>query len=201
MLEIILIRPGSTSFDEEGRIKGALDIPLSARGIQQAEAAAKALSEVKVECLYVAPCESAQETARYISRRNGWKQKSLECFRNVDHGLWQGKLVDEVRRLQPKVYRQFQDDPASVCPPGGETIENASQRVSSIVEKLKKRHRGDRIAIILPEPMASIVRCEFIGGQIDDLWKAECDSGCWELLVVDDPSTTRRPSTHARVPA
>ncbi len=29
MLEVLLIRPGATTFDEDGRIKGSLDIPLS----------------------------------------------------------------------------------------------------------------------------------------------------------------------------
>jgi phosphoserine phosphatase len=185
MLEVLLIRPGSTTFDEDGRIKGSLDIPLSPRGIQQAEAAAKSLNGLKLDVLYVAPCESAQDTARYICRRNGWKQKSLDCLRNVDHGLWQGKLVDEVRRLQPRIYRQFQDAPESVCPPGGETLCDAKERVSAVLAKLKRKHRGQRIGFVVPEPMASIVRCEFVGGSIDDMWKSELDAGTWDLLVVD----------------
>ena len=32
MLRIILIRPGSTDYDQEGRIQGTLDIPLNERG-------------------------------------------------------------------------------------------------------------------------------------------------------------------------
>ncbi len=185
MLEVLLIRPGSTVFDEDGRIKGSLDIPLSPRGIQQAEAAAKSLNGMKLDCLYAAPCESAQDTARYIARRTGWKQKTLDCLQNVDHGLWQGKLVDEVRRLQPRVYRQFQETPESVCPPGGETLAAAAARVEHVLDKLKRKHQGHRIGMVVPEPMASIVRCHFLGGMIEDMWKAETDAGTWELVVVD----------------
>ena len=29
MIQIVLIRPGSTDYDEQGRIQGTLDIPLS----------------------------------------------------------------------------------------------------------------------------------------------------------------------------
>ena len=185
MLEVLLIRPGATTFDEDGRIKGSLDIPLSPQGIQQAEAAAKSLAGMKIDCLYAAPCESAQDTARYIARRTGWKQKNLECLLNVDHGLWQGKLVEEVRRLQPRVYRQFQEHPESVCPPGGETLSAASARVEHVLAKLKRKHEGHRIGIVVPEPMASIVRCHFLGGTIEDMWKSETDAGTWDLLVVD----------------
>jgi phosphoserine phosphatase len=185
MLEVLLIRPGATTFDEDGRIKGSLDIPLSPQGIQQAEAAAKSLVGMKIDCLYAAPCESAQDTARYIARRTGWKHKTLECLLNVDHGLWQGKLVEEVRRLQPRVYRQFQEHPESVCPPGGETLSAASARVESVLDKLKRKHAGHRFGIVVPEPMASIVRCHFLGGTMGDMWKSETDAGTWDLLVVD----------------
>ncbi len=109
----------------------------------------------------------------------------MECLLNVDHGLWQGKLVEEVRRLQPRVYRQFQEHPESVCPPGGETLAAASARVEQVLEKLKRKHQGQRIGIVVPEPMASIVRCHFLGGAIEDMWKSETDTGTWDLLVVD----------------
>ncbi len=201
MLEVLLIRPGSTNFDEEGRIKGSLDIPLSPRGIQQAEAAAKSLSGMKLDCLYAAPRESAQDTARYIARRTGWKQKTLECLLNVDHGLWQGKLVDEVRRLQPRVYRQFQEAPESVCPPGGETLADASARIDHVLDKLKRKHQGQRIGIVVPEPLASIVRCHFLGGTIEDMWKSETDAGTWYLLVVDPVPATNLVENRAGVVA
>ena len=32
MMSIVLVRPGCTDFDEQRRIKGSLDIPLSATG-------------------------------------------------------------------------------------------------------------------------------------------------------------------------
>ena len=35
MLRIVLVQPGSTDFDDQGRIKGSLDIPLSANGTGQ----------------------------------------------------------------------------------------------------------------------------------------------------------------------
>jgi probable phosphoglycerate mutase len=185
MIEVLLIRPGSTTFDGEGRIKGSLDIPLSPEGEQQAEALSRGLAEVKMDCLYVAPCESALASAQRIGDRNFCKQKTLDCLRNLDHGLWQGKLVSEVRRLQPRVYRQFQEHPTDVCPPEGETVQAAYERVKSMVEKLKKRHNGGRIGLLVPAPMSAIVRCALVGGCLGDLWKSELDFGTFEVLQVE----------------
>ena len=185
MFEVLLIRPGSTAFDEEGRIKGAMDIPLSALGEGQVEALAASLEDVDVDCLYAAPCESARQSAQRIAERNGCKLKTLDWLRNLDHGLWQGKLVSEVRRCQPRVYRQFQEHPNDVCPPAGETVQAAWERVQVGVRKLKRRHDGGRIGLVVPQPMACIVRCALVGGSLGDLWQSELDFGTFETLRVE----------------
>jgi len=188
MLEVLLIRPGSTTFDIEGRIKGALNIPLSPQGRVQAEDLSKSLTNVKLDCLYVAPCESAQQSASMIAEYNFCRQRTLGCLRNLDQGLWQGKLVSEVKRLQPKVYRQFQEHPGAVCPPEGETVHEAIKRVEGNISKLKRRHRSGRIGMLVPQPLASIVRYVLTGGSLGDLWKSELDFGTFEVLMVD-PAT------------
>ena len=185
MLDVLLIRPGATTFDVEGRIKGSLDIPLSSNGDEQVQRLAAELADVPLDCLYVAPSESAQQTAKAIRRLNSCRQKTQDSFRNLDHGLWQGKLVSEVKRLQPKVYRQFQEHPGDVCPPDGETIQEAIARLQPTIAKLFKRHRGGRIGLIVPQPLASIVRYVLTGGSLGDLWKAELDFGNFELLKVE----------------
>lgn len=199
MIEVLLIRPGSTTFDHEGRIKGSLDIPLSAEGEAQADALSRSLAEVKLDCLYVAPCESALRSAERIGDRNFCKQKTLDCLRNLNHGLWQGKLVSEVRRLQPKVYRQFQEHPADVCPPQGETVQAAHDRVTAMIAKLKKRHNGGRIGLIVPQPMAAIVRYALVGGSLGDLWESELDFGTYETLAIEPQQALARLSVMAAV--
>jgi phosphoserine phosphatase len=191
MLEVLLIRPGSTIFDEEGRIKGALDIPLSAAGREQAQALSLSLQTIKLDCLYVAPCESALSSAAAIAERNFCKQKTLDCLRNLDHGLWQGKLVADVRRLQPRVYRQFQEHPTDVCPPAGETIQEGLERVRASVDKLIRKHQGGRIGLIVPQPMASIVRFTLVAGSFGDLWKSELDFGQYETIQVSRSAAAR----------
>lgn len=187
MLNVVLVRPGSTAFDEEGRIKGALDIPLSPLGQLQSRAAGENLKDVHVECLYVAPCESAQATGKILAKHCGWKSKTIDCFRNVNQGLWQGKLVEEVRRLQPRVYKQFQENPVSICPPGGEMLDAALQRVESTLDKLVRRHRDGTIGIVVPEPLASVVRCHLLGCEFSDVWGNQLDAGTWELLTLHQP--------------
>jgi phosphoserine phosphatase len=182
MFRIVLVRPGATSFDEQGRIKGCLDIPLSKTGSDQAIKTASELSGLQVDMVYSAPCESAQQTAEIVAKKCRSRMKVVDALRNLDHGLWQGKLIDEVRRQQPKVYRQCQESPENVCPPGGETIEMARSRVRKVLNKWVHKHDAGLVALVVPEPMASVVK-EMLGSdEIGDLWQAECDRGQWELV-------------------
>ena len=114
MCRVVVVRPGATSFDEQERIKGCLDMPLSSHGLEQVQRVASEMEQIPIRYVYCGPCESAQETARQIAEHVNAKWKVCDCFSNIDHGLWEGKLIDEVRRQQPKLFRQVQENPRSV---------------------------------------------------------------------------------------
>ncbi|MFO0902575.1 MAG: histidine phosphatase family protein [Pirellulales bacterium] len=183
MSRIVLIRPGSTDFDEQGRIKGTLDIPLNERGAGQVAQMIEQLSSLGIESLYSSPCQCAVQTAAAVAAALGIRSKTIDRLENLNHGLWHGKLVDEVRQCQPKVYRQLQEHPESVCPPEGESFSAARQRIAGALDKVRKKHSNKTIGIVLPEPIFSLARSYLESSELGDVWKAECECGGW--LVID----------------
>ena len=109
-------------------------------------------------------------------------------MQNLDHGLWHGKLIDEVRHGQPKVYRQLQEHPETVCPPDGEPLGIAFDRVKAALERLLKKNRAGTIALVVPEPLFTLVRCLLEDAEVGDLWKAECEEGGWHAIDIE-PTT------------
>src|SRR5215211_7445193 len=99
MLTILLIHSGITEFDSQGRIQGTLDVPLCEEGRRQAEAMAEELAarSAPVDALYAGPCLSAQQTAEILGEKLDLKPKTLKRLHNLDQGLWQGLLFDEVK--------------------------------------------------------------------------------------------------------
>lgn len=184
MVRVILIRPGTTDFDEQGRIKGTLDIPLNEFGNDQIARAANELSDLGIEIVYSSPCQAAEETAGVLANALGVKSKSVSRLQNLDHGLWEGKLIDEVKATQRKVYKQWQEQPDTVCPPEGETVTSARQRVQVALEKILKKHRSGTIAMVVPGPLACIVRSALDKTDLGDLWQAETECGSWIAIDV-----------------
>jgi len=184
MVRILLVRPGSTDFDEQGRIKGTLDIPLSEAGSLQVTRIVQELRETKIDQVYSSPCRCAEQTAAILAGDHKLKVKQLPGLQNLDHGLWHGKLVDEVRHSHPKVYRQLQEHPETVCPPEGEPLGVAFDRVKAALERLLKKHRTGIIALVVPEPLYCLVRSLLEDVEVGDLWKAECEEGGWHAIDV-----------------
>ena len=106
--------------------------------------------------------------------------------------FWSGENpIEEVKATQPKVYRQWQEQPDTVCPPEGEMLSEGRQRVVTSLEKLLKKHRKGVIAIVLPEPLASVAYGSLTNTELGDLWLAETRCGQWDIVDLEtEPALT-----------
>ncbi len=157
MTQVVLIRPGATVYDEQNRVQGCLDLPLSDRGRAEVATLAERLADVELAALYCGPSQSALRTAEAVGRALGLRPRRVDELRNLDQGLWQGLQVEEIRRRHMKVFRQWLDDPFAVQPPQGEDCEEAIERVRAAIKPLVKRHRDEAIGLVVCEPIAGLI--------------------------------------------
>ena len=160
MSTIILIRPGCTDYDDQSRLLGNLEIPMNKRGIEQVEESLRQIQQkgLGIEAIYVAPEDPACGTAVAIADALGnVKLKELDELRNVNQGLWQGLPESDIRKRYPKVFRMGREQPQSICPPEGETLADACQRLAKVINKAIRKHKV--FAIVAVEPIATVIRC------------------------------------------
>ena len=179
---VLLIRPGATDFDIQGRIKGSLDMPMSEEGHQQVELLVADVESFQPKVIYSAPCESAMQTANRLAEGQKTKVKVVEAFRNVDHGLWHGKLIDELKHNHPRLYKRGRESPTDICPPGGESFLEAGERIEKALRKVLRKSNGTLVAIVIPDPMAEIVQSLLSDEPLSDLWESETDNAKWNLI-------------------
>jgi broad specificity phosphatase PhoE len=184
MVQIVLIRPGSTDYDEQGRIQGTLDIPLNEQGAAEVQRIIQDIRTLGVATIYCGPCQAVCQTAETIAEALGAKLKKIDTLGNIDHGLWQGMLIEDVKRKQPKVYRQWQEQPGIICPPEGEMLSEAQERVQAALAKILKKHKQGTIGLVVSEPLASVVHCFLSQSEIGDLWRGGSVCGKWEVISL-----------------
>jgi len=189
MLKLLLIRTGATEYECQGRVQGTLDIPLSEDGRQQIEQVATALRasdpEIEIDVCYAGPCRATQQSADILAAELKIKTKTNDDLRNLDHGLWQGLLIDDIKAKQPKVYRQWQEHPETVCPPEGESLQVVRERLHRALAKISKKQKSGIAAVVVAEPVTSLLKNALRDDALGNLWKTQGpQETAWELIEV-----------------
>ncbi len=155
MADVILVRPGQTDFDEQHRIQGLLDLSLNDRGKRHVEEAVRQLCHLEIDAILTDPGEPARSTAYALGEKLGVAVKEKEELRNLDQGLWQGLQLEDVRRKYPKLIRQWHEHPETICPPDGEPVCEAMERVRAALKKPLKKYK--RVVIVAADPLATLI--------------------------------------------
>jgi broad specificity phosphatase PhoE len=170
---VIVVRSGPTAYELEERIRGTLDVPLAPEGVAAADEAAAELAAIRegrtIASLSTATDAASIETATIIGRSLGLKPRAVPGLANLDQGLWQGLRVEDIRQKQPRLHRQWQENPWSIAPPEGESLDEACDRLGNALEKIVRRHAG-LVAVVVPPPLDRLVHWLVSGVAPVDLW-------------------------------
>ena len=136
MTTLVLIPSGQTTWQEEGRMVGSADLPLSDTGRQQVTSWADQLKQLPVDILYAGTNEQITETVELLGSTLKIKGKLLDSLDEISLGLWQGLHTNQIKQRYPKAWKQWQQQPQTVCPPEGEMLRQAQQRLQTAIDKI-----------------------------------------------------------------
>ena len=139
MLNIYLIRHGETAWNaDNNRYCGRTDIPLTEKGLKQAEILRQQLGSVKWDGVFSSPLQRAFTTAQIASGSAVIKDDRLI---EADFGLWEGKTKDEFLAENEQLWTSWMNDPAKNRAGGtGESGAEIVQRVNDFFQSLQKQH-------------------------------------------------------------
>ena len=141
--KIILIRHGATKLNSNDvsvdRIRGWLDIPLSASGKEQAHSLAEKLKSDPPDVIVTSDLKRASETAKIISKAAGVPVSAeLKELRPWNVGDLQGKLSKDVI----PVLADYAVNKPTKKVPGGESFDDFRQRVFTGMDKVLDKYKG-----------------------------------------------------------
>lgn len=197
MSTVVLVRPGCTDFDEQKRIQGSLELPLNDRGYGQLAKVIDVIRDQPVKAVITGPCEPCRSTAEAVAHALDVTIKEKQALCNLDQGLWQGLCIDEIRKKFPKVFKQWKEAPETVCPPEGETVEIAVERMISALKKPLKKY--DCFVVVASEPLASLVSFTLRGAVPEDIGSSMfgcCEDQLVEVIQTNCPANERTGSSH-----
>lgn len=125
-----------------------IDMELSPRGHEQAQALADYLHAQPLEAVYVSSMKRAQQTLAPLVARNGHQPKVLHDLREVDFGDWTGLNWEEVGTKFRVSAFDWLDKMEEAAIPGGESAQQLRARVQPCVQQMLQGHHGKNVAVV-----------------------------------------------------
>ena len=132
MSQLVLIRHGESQWNLENRFTGWVDVPLTAKGEEEARSAGEKLKAFQFDCAFTSVLMRAQDTLRIVLEVIGQttipitKDKALnERMYGELQGLNKAETAKKFGDEQVKIWRRSFDVP----PPGGESLKDTAERV------------------------------------------------------------------------
>ncbi len=152
MSKLVLIRHGESQWNLENRFTGWVDVPLSPKGIEEAQAAGKKLAAFTFDRAFSSVLTRANETLRIILEAIGQTTIPIENDKALNErmygelqGLDKAETAKKYGDEQVKIWRRSYD----VRPPGGESLKDTAGRVLPYYDNRIKPSvlKGDTILI------------------------------------------------------
>lgn len=185
-MNIYLLRHGETSYNADGnKYCGRTDIPLTEKGIKQAEAARKILENVKISKVYSSPLQRALQTAEIVSKNRDVviDDRLIE----VDFGNWEGKTREEFIKENSSLWEKWNEDPTHARAGGiGETASEIIERADSFYSELKESSNNENILVVAHNGINRLYLAHKLGMNLKDYRRIVQENSSITLFTIDE---------------
>ncbi|GHH96742.1 histidine phosphatase family protein [Neobacillus kokaensis] len=186
MTTICIVRHGETDWNAAGRLQGSTDIPLNAKGMQQAEESGRFLKNSDWDVIITSPLLRAKRTAEIINDSLNVPLIVMEDFKEKYFGEVEGMTFEERRA-------KFPDQNY----PNQEGEEDFVNRLLAGLQKINQSYKDKKVLLVAHGAVINALLAKLSNGKlgrgktkIENACLNEiqfCDN-CWEIKVYNQVS-------------
>lgn len=184
---LLLVRHGETDWNRQGRFQGQIDIPLNANGWAQAEAAGRFLQPVAFQRAYTSSMARPRQTAEAILKAHpGVPLTTVPALVEIGHGLWEGRLEQEIAEGWPALLADWKRAPHTVQMPEGENLQQVWDRSLLAWNRIVAGLDPSETALVIAhDAVNKTILCALLGLAPADIWAVKQGNG--GVTVIDYP--------------
>ena len=111
-----------------------------------------------------------RQTVAYVAEQSGLIPVVDERLNEIDNGLIEGMTDAAIQEQYPDVWRGFRERSADFRFPGGETGEEARQRIAGFLEEKRQIHADENILFVSHEGLIRLLVCHILGLPVYARW-------------------------------
>ena len=189
---VYLIRHGSTALNSEDgggdRIRGWKDVPLSEKGIKQAEKLGTSLKDSGISVLYHSPFSRATDTAKAISETTKAPLVSTDKLKPWNMGILTGQESKDVHPIM----REYAVDKPDTPIPEGESFNSFKSRTMDGIQEILQKTNGELPGLVTHHRVERLVKSWIKNGQppdgqldMDEMLKHGSGTGSAEIVRLN----------------
>ena len=189
---IFLIRHGATELTAEDRFAGSTDVHLSDEGRGQASRLAERLAKEDIAAVYASDLSRTLETARILAEPHRLKVQRRASLREISHGHWEQMTRREVEEHYPQEARDWEKDPYTFAPTGGESGLAVAARALPELITIVRSHPKESVIVVSHKATIRLLLSSLLGFD-PRRYRDNLDQSPAALNIVDfkDPSRAR----------
>ena len=187
---IFLIRHGATVLTDEDRFAGETDVQLSDVGRQQARRLSARLAGEKIAAVYASDLGRTMETAHLLAEPHQLEVQPRPGLREISHGHWEKMTRKEVEAKYPQEAAEWDKDPFTFAPLGGESGLAVTARALPTLIDLVRAHIGENIMVVSHKATIRLLLSTLLGFD-PRRYRDNLDQSPAALNIVDFKDCTR----------
>src|SRR5437868_14818645 len=189
---VFTVRHGATVLSAEDRFAGATDVALSDEGREQTRRLADRLSREKIVAIYASPLGRTVETAQILAAPHTLEVQTRDGFREINHGRWEQMTRREVEKRFPEEAAEWEKDPYTFAPLGGESGLAVTARALPALIELVREYPSKNILIVSHKATIRLLLSSLLGFD-PRRYRDNLDQKPAALNIVDfrDPTRAR----------
>jgi probable phosphoglycerate mutase len=147
--QIIFLRHGQAKNNTERILSGRTPgVPLTDKGITQAQQTAELLEDMNISAIYSSPIQRAKHTAEIVGKHNSIDVTIDDRLIELDMGKFTNVPYDEIFTSHGNVFMKFYNGELEIAHNGVETFTDVKKRVASIVEEVIEKHPDENVVLV-----------------------------------------------------
>ena len=147
--QIIFLRHGQAKNNTERILSGRTPgVPLTDKGITQAQQTAELLEDMNISAIYSSPIQRAKHTAEIVGKHNSIDVTIDDRLIELDMGKFTNVPYDEIFTSHGNVFMKFYNGELEIPHNGVDTFADVIKRVASIVEEVIEKHPDENVVLV-----------------------------------------------------
>ena len=184
---LYLIRHGQVEGHEEKRYNGQSNVSLTALGLKQSDCIVDTMNGIQLDAVYSSDLDRSRHCAALIAKQHKLEIRENQALRELNVGDWEGRTWVELQQTYPQDWQARLRDLVNFRVPGGESIQDAAERIRPAVKQILKAHRGRTVVLVAHGGVNRIVLLDAIGAKLSSAFSLEQDFACINIIdYLDD---------------